>query len=132
MVIAVVAQVARRTLSPTDSVAFFRGLGRAHGLVGTVALVIALGTGGVLLRDHNWDGRLIAAVVLTVALLAVSVVGMAQARRMTVLRRAAVEDAGDVALRTRVERGAQAALVLRGLIALLTLALVVVGACLAT
>lgn len=40
--IAVVAQVAHRTLTPAGSVAFFRRLGRTHGIVGSTALLMAL------------------------------------------------------------------------------------------
>ncbi|MEO9223333.1 MAG: hypothetical protein ABI251_16470 [Mycobacteriaceae bacterium] len=130
--ITIVAQVARRTLGPADSVAFFRGLGRVHGMVGSGALLLALITGAVLLRHHGWDGLVIAAVVLTIALLAASVIGMAQARRMTVLRRSLTERSGDAALQAQVARGAHSAIVLRVLITVLTLAMVIVGAALAT
>ena len=41
----VVARVAQRTLQPRERVAFFRGLGRAYGPVGSVALAVALGCG---------------------------------------------------------------------------------------
>ncbi len=130
--ITIVARVARRTLSPADRVAFFRGLGRVHGMVGSGALLVALITGGVLLRHHGWDGLVIAAVVLTGALLAASVVGMAQARRMTVLRRSLTDGSGGAALQAQVARGARSAIVLRVLITVLTLAMVIVGAALAT
>ncbi|MEO9222888.1 MAG: hypothetical protein ABI251_14165 [Mycobacteriaceae bacterium] len=130
--ITIVARVARRSLSPADSVAFFRGLGRVHGMVGSGALLLALFTGGVLLRHHGWDGLVIAAVVLTIALLAASVVGMVQARRMTVLRRSLTDSAGDTALQAKVAAGARSAILLRVLISVLTLAMVIVGAALAT
>ena len=40
--IGVVARVTVRTLGPADRVAFFRALGRMYGIVGTVALALAL------------------------------------------------------------------------------------------
>jgi len=66
-----------------------------------------------------------------VALVVISVIGMAQARRMTVLRQSATEHSGDASPRAELARGARRALVLRGLIAPLTLALLVLGAALA-
>jgi uncharacterized membrane protein len=132
VVIGIVARVARSTLTPAASVTFFRGLGRTHGIVGSVALLVALITGGVLLRHHSWDGLLSATVVVAVALLAASVVGMLQARRMTVLRRALADRADDTQLLAQVGAGSRRALVLRGLITLLTLGLVILGAGLAT
>jgi len=132
VVIGIVARVARSTLTPADSVTFFRGLGRTHGIVGSVALLVALITGGVLLRHHSRDGLLSATVVVAVSLLAASVVGMLQARRMTVLRRALADRADDTQLLAQVGTGSRRALVLRGLITLLTLGLVILGAGLAT
>lgn len=41
----VVARVAHSTLGAADRVAFFRGLGRAYGLVGGIALATALASG---------------------------------------------------------------------------------------
>ncbi|MGZ4543176.1 MAG: hypothetical protein ACXVXI_08645, partial [Mycobacteriaceae bacterium] len=64
--------------------------------------------------------------------LAASVVGMLQARRMTVLRRALVDRADDTQLLAQVGAGSRRALVLRGLITLFTLGLVILGAGLAT
>jgi len=131
--IAVVAQVAHHTLTPAGSVAFFRGLGRTHGVLGSTARLVALLTGAVLLRHDHWDGVLVTAAVVAIALLAASGTGMAEARRMTFLRRAMLTGAGDAQLLSRVEQGPRNAVVLRGLIALLTLmGLVILGAALAT
>ena len=69
--IAVVAQVAHRTLTPAGgSVAFFRRLGRTHGIVGSTALLMALLTGSVLLHHHPADEVLTATAVVAIALLA--------------------------------------------------------------
>ena len=53
--IAVVARTAAAALEPGQRVVFFRALGRAYLLIGAPALVIALGTGACLLRDHPWE-----------------------------------------------------------------------------
>lgn len=68
----VVARVARHTLMPRDRVAFFRGLGRAYGPVGGIALAMALGCGAALLYGRAWDGTLIAATVIAACLVLVT------------------------------------------------------------
>ena len=44
----VVARVAHASLGAGERVAFFRGLGRAYGLAGGVALMVTLASGAVL------------------------------------------------------------------------------------
>jgi uncharacterized membrane protein len=127
----VVARVAAATLDPPTRVAFFRSLGRSYGIVGSVALLVALATGALLLHGHPWDGLLVATAIAAGALLVTTVVGMAQARAMTRLRRQALTGAGGVALDPRIRRGAALAAALRGAIALLTMVLVVLGSALA-
>lgn len=130
--IAIVARVASRTLDTAGRVSFFRALGRSYGIVGTAALVLAYATGAALLRDHGWDPALTAAVVLGAALAVTLGAGIVQARRMTWLRRTALDRADDTALAARVHRGAVSAHVLRGLIGVLSLALLALGVLMAT
>ena len=85
--IVVVARVATRTLQPAQRVAFFRGLGRIYAIVGCGALVVALGTGAALLGDRAWGGAVVVTAAVAAALVLSTLVGMAQARRMTRLRR---------------------------------------------
>jgi hypothetical protein len=125
--IAIVARVATRTLDPAARVAFFRGLGRSYGVVGTAALALAYGTGAALLRDHPWDSAKVASVVVAVALAASLGLGVGQARRMTRLRRRALDRPGEPTLAARVRRGAVRANVLRGLIGVLSLTLLALG-----
>lgn len=127
----VVARVARRTLGPRERVAFFRGLGRAYGPVGGAALVVAVGCGAALLSGHAWDGTLIAATVVTACLVAVTAAGVAQARRMTRLRQAALRQPGNPVLAGRVRWAAVRAAALRTAIAGLSLALIALGVLLA-
>ncbi|MGV1047161.1 MAG: hypothetical protein ACOYD4_01365 [Solirubrobacterales bacterium] len=124
----VVARAASATLEPAQRVAFFRALGRSYGIVGSVALLLALLSGAILLGDHPWDGLLVAAALVAAALLAATAAGMARARAMTRLRRRALESPG---LEGRARREARIAAGLRGAIAVLTLALLVLGAALA-
>ncbi|MGD9735065.1 MAG: hypothetical protein AB7V58_05570 [Solirubrobacterales bacterium] len=124
----VVARVAAATLEPAQRIAFFRGLGRAYGIIGSAALLLALVTGAILLAGHPWDGLLVAALLLAGALLVFTVAGMAQARAMSRLRSQALTTPD---LADRVGREARVAAGLRGAIAAFTLALLVVGAALA-
>jgi uncharacterized membrane protein len=126
--ILIVARAASATLDPAARVAFFRALGRSYGVVGSVALLVALATGAALLRGHPWDGLLIATAIAAATLLVATGVGMAQARAMTRLRRKALSHPG---LDDQIRSGAVLAAALRGAIGALTLALVVLGAALA-
>jgi uncharacterized membrane protein len=130
--IAAVASVGTAALDPAARVAFFRALGRRYLWIGGVAVAVALGTGAALLSDRTWDGTATAAVVVAAALVVALAVGVGQARRMTRLRRAALAAPPDHRLTDQVERGARAAALLRAAIGLLTLALIALGALLAT
>jgi uncharacterized membrane protein len=126
----VVARAASASLEPAQRVAFFRALGRRYGVVGSAALLVALATGAALLRGHPWDALLVTAAIVAGTLLVATGAGMAQARAMTRLRRRALSATADPMLEVRLRRGALLAGALRGTIALLTLALVVLGAAL--
>lgn len=128
----VVARVAHATLGAGERVAFFRRLGRAYGLAGGMALTIALASGAVLASSYRWDGQLTASAVVAAGLVAVTVAGVAQARRMTRLRQDALGGAGRPELAARVRRGARNAAVLRAAIAALSLALLALGTVIAT
>lgn len=130
MAIFIVARAASRTLEPAQRVEFFRSLGRSYGIVGTLALLVALATGAILLDEHPWDGLMVAAAVVAGALLVATAAGMAQARAMTRLRLRAVAQVGGEPLDPRVRKGAIVAAILRACIGVLTLALVVLGAAL--
>jgi hypothetical protein len=130
--IAIVARVASRTLDTAERVSFFRALGRSYGIVGTAALLLAYATGAALLRDHHWGPALTAVVVVGAALAVTLGAGTVQARRMTRLRRTALDRTDDTALAARVRRGALGAHVIRGLIGLLSLALVALGVLMAS
>lgn len=130
--IAVVARVAGRTLEPAARVSFFRGLGRSYGIVGTGALAVAYGTGASLVHDRSWDGRMIATAIVATSLVVVTGTGIAQARRMSRLRRLALDRSDDQELLDRVRRGAVRAGTLRALIALLSFALLALGVLLGT
>jgi hypothetical protein len=130
--ILVVARVADATLGAVDRVAFFRGLGRVYGLVGGVALTAALASGAVLAATYRWDGDLAAGAVVAAGLVAATLAGVVQARRMTRLRQDALRDPGSAEMAAKVRRGARNAAVLRAAIAVLSLALLGLGTVIAT
>ncbi|MGH3157317.1 MAG: hypothetical protein ACRDNF_12170 [Streptosporangiaceae bacterium] len=123
----VVARVARATLRAAERVAFFRGLGRAYGLVGGIALTVALAAGAILASTYRWDGQLTASAVVAAGLVAAAVAGVAQARRMTRLRQHALRSPGHPELAAKIRRGARNAAVLRAAIAALSLTLLALG-----
>lgn len=125
--IVVVVRVAHATLGEADRVTFFRGLGRAYGPVGGVALVIALISGAMLAATRPWDGQLTASTAVAAGLLAVTVAGVVQARRMTRLRQAALREPESPGLTGKVQRGARNAAALRTAIAALSLVLLALG-----
>jgi hypothetical protein len=127
--LALVSTVARDVLDPAPRIALFRGIGRSYGIVGTAALIVAIGVGGVLAgRPSHWTGTVTDTLVLAVALVALTAFGMLQAHRMTERRRQAVDALGDERLSRSVRRGAVIAGTLRGAIAILTLIILVLGA----
>ena len=130
--IAVVARVAREQLDPPARVAFFRALGRRYLVVGGSALGVSLASGAALLATREWDATALAAVLVTATLVLVTISGIAQARGMTRARAQAVRAPDDPQLAEQVRRGAARAAALRATIGLLTLALLVLAAVLAT
>lgn len=130
--IVVVARTAGATLEAGARVAFFRSLGRSYLWVGLPALIVALVTGGVLARHQDWGGLLVVTAAVAALLLVGLAVAVAQAKRMTRLRRRLLESPDSAILSEQVRRGARAAGSLRAVLGLFSLALVVLGAFLAT
>jgi uncharacterized membrane protein len=128
----VVARVAHAALGAAERVTFFRGLGRAYGLIGGVALAVALASGAGLAATSPWDGQLTAGTVVAAGLVAATVAGVTQARRMTRLRQDALREPGRPELAAKVRRGARNAIVLRAAIAAFSLVLLALGAVIAT
>lgn len=129
--IMVVTRVARRRLDPPVQVDFFRALGRSYGVVSSLALVVALAGGGILLAGREWDRLALIAVGLVAALVISTGVGVVQARGMTRVRQAAVHEPADYALAARVRRGSVRAAALRAGIGVLSIGLLVVAVALA-
>jgi hypothetical protein len=110
-------------------VVLFRAIGRRYGIVGTAALLAAIGCGLALAwPPSTWSNTIDATVALSGALVLLTGAGMAQARAMTALRRRAVTAPDDRAAAEAVRRGRIVAGALRGTMALVTLAVLVLAA----
>ena len=126
--LALVSNVARRVLDGPSRVALFRGIGRLYGRVGTGALLITIAAGVAIAgRPSNWETTVSLAIILSAVLVALTLIGMAQARRMTVHRNAHLTRR-DVSIASRIDRGAAVAGALRGSLVLVTLVILVLGA----
>jgi hypothetical protein len=127
--LALVASSARKVLNGPSQVALFRAIGRRYGIVGTAALLVAIGCGLALAwPPSTWSGTIDAAVVLSGVLVLATIAGMTQARTMSGLRRRAVSAPGDIAAAEALRRGRTLAGALRGTMAALTLSVLVLAA----
>jgi hypothetical protein len=127
--LALVANVARKVLDGPSQVTFFRAIGRRYGIVGSASLLVAIGAGVALAwPPSSWSGTIDAAVALAGVLVLTTAAGMAQARTMTILRRRAMSIPEDHNAGRAVRRGRLLAGALRGLMAFVTLAIVVLAA----
>ena len=89
--LALVSRVARRVLDGPSRVALFRGIGRLYGRVGTGALLVAIAAGVAIAgRPSHWTTTISVAIILSAVLVALTLAGMGQARRMTVQRQCAL------------------------------------------
>jgi hypothetical protein len=127
--LALVANVARKVLDGPSQVAFFRAIGRRYGIVGTGSLLVAIGAGLALAwPPSGWSGTIDAAVGLSGALVFATAAGMVQARAMTTVRRRAMSAPEDHGAVLAVRRGRLLAGALRSVMALFTLAILVLAA----
>lgn len=127
--LAMVAQTGRATLDGPAQVAFFRALGRRYAIVGTTALLVAIGVGLAMAWPPSaWSATVDAAVALAGFLVLVSAAGMAQARAMGTLRGRSMKAPAGPTAQAAVRRGRHVATTLRLLMAADTLAVVVLAA----
>lgn len=127
--LAVVAQTGRATLDGPAQVAFFRALGRRYAVVGTAALLVAIGVGlAMVLPTSTLSATIDAAVALAGLLVVISAAGMAQARAMGTLRGRSMKAPADLTAQAAVRRARHVATTFRLLMAADTLAVVVLAA----
>lgn len=126
--IAVVFQVARRVLDESAQAELFRAVGRRYGVVGTTSLLVAVAAGvGLSWPPTSWSAAIATAFVLAALLTATTAVGMKQARSMSKLRREMVVGSRGVSTREALRRGRRVANALRGAMALMTLAVILLA-----
>jgi len=127
--LAIVAKAARGVLDESSQVAFFRAVGRRYGMVGTTSLLIAIAAGLALSwPPSSWSRAIDAAAVLAGVLVVATIAGMMQARAMTALRRKLIANPRDSSTAVALRRGRLLANGIRGLMALMTLAIVILAA----
>jgi len=127
--LAIVAKAARGVLEESSQVAFFRAVGRRYGMVGTASLLIAIAAGLALSwPPSSWSRTIDAAAVLAGVLVVATIAGMMQARAMTALRRKLIANPSDSSTAVALRRGRLLANGIRGLMALMTLAIVILAA----
>ncbi len=127
--LAVVAQTGGATLDGPAQVTFFRALGRRYAVVGTAALLVAIGVGlAMAWPPSTWSATIDATVALAGLLVLASAAGMAQARAMGTLRGRSMNTPADPVARAAVRRGRHVATALCLLMAADTLGVVVLAA----
>jgi hypothetical protein len=127
--LAVVSAASRAVLDGSSRVALFRGIGRLYGVVGPCSLLIAVGAGLALAWPLSERSGTVAVVFGLASVLVVCTgAGMLQARRMTIRRRALMEAPRDPDAARAVRRGAVLAGALRASLALMTGAIIALGA----
>ncbi|MGH9169545.1 MAG: hypothetical protein ACRD0Z_01505 [Acidimicrobiales bacterium] len=127
--LAVVTSAVRKVLDERSQVDVFRAIGRHYSVVGTTSLLVAIGVGLALSwPPSTWSETIDTAVALAGVLVLATVAGMAQARAMAGVRRRAISSPGDPGAGRAVRRGRRVANALRGLMAVVSLAIVVLAA----
>jgi hypothetical protein len=125
--LAVIARVSAKVLEPRARVTLFASVGRAYAVLGTGALAVAVTAGMALAGDPaDWSDTTTWALGLATVLFILTVVAMAQARRMTTLRRAAATGPGPATASLR--SASRRAGMLRAAMGVLTVAVVVLAA----
>ena|SRR5664280_457321 len=131
--IAVVAKVARDVLDGPSQMVFFRFMGHRYSVVCTTSLLVAIAAGLALSWSSPSSSRTIdATVALAGVLVVTTILGMRQARAMTSLRRILIANRSDGSMANSLRCGPRMGNALRGLMALVTLAIVILGAWIVT
>ena len=125
--IMVVNASANAVLSSADRTALFRNLGRRYLTVAMAAALVIAASGGLLLAGTPFDAITISILVLVGVLVAATIAGVVQARRMTRLRHKAGEANDPAGFAAALKHGSVSARILRTLIGLSSLALFVLA-----
>jgi putative copper export protein len=135
----IAAVVARRTIPPTERVAFFRMLGRRFAIVAAVAAAAIAASGIDMATDRlaSWNalldtgyGRILFAKIVLFALTVAeaAVHSLVLGPRLGRLREALLDAPGDAALQARLRRTAAVSGILSALMLVQTIAILVLAA----
>lgn len=119
--VVIVAATSAKALDAEARVRFFRRFGGDYLKVALPALLIAYATGWALLGRLPWSAGHTRLAVACGLLLAVLLLGIAQARDLTRLRQRLASAPEETSLATQIWSKSRAAALLRGLIGLITL-----------
>ena len=124
--IVIFSRSTKKALTTPQRVAVFRELGRRYVIVAGAAFALVVIPGGVLLASRPADGYTLAVLLVTLALIVVTAVGVRQARRMTRMRKAAIAELG-AADPAALQRGTRMASALRASIGVCSFAVFVLA-----
>lgn len=125
----VISRTTTATLSAPDRVAFFRRFGKVYGIQSSIALVVALLFGLLLLLGMPWTALSTWCVVLSAVLVLALIAGILQARSQRVLRQRLLRSPGEEgeALRAKIAAGGRSAILLRTSLGVFSVAILVLG-----
>lgn len=121
----VISRSSQATLAQAQRVGLFREFGRRYSVVAAAAMTLVLIPAAVLTYIDPTHTAALMLLVVALVIVAVSIPAIRQARRIGVLRRAALETPGDAAKADAVRRSARSATILRGVLAVASGLLVV-------
>lgn len=125
--VVIVSATSRRTVAPADRVALFRTFGNRFAVFASVVALVMV-VPALALAVIAPTPLTASTLLVAIALLVVTAIGILQARRMSALRSAAASGANDP---DGTRRNAATAMALRSLIGLVSLALPVLAALIA-
>ena len=129
----VISRTSRSVLAAEDRVAYFRRFGRSLAVVASIMILLIIVPSAALLAAEEIRPFAASMLLVACALVAITAVGIVQARKMTRLRSLALaggaDDApdSDARMADAVRRGAGLAIVLRSAIGMGSLVLVVLA-----
>ncbi len=121
----VVSRSSSTNLEPPQRVRLFRDFGRRYGVVAAVAMAFVLVPAAILSYIDPSNTPALVILVLSVAIIALSIPAINQARRIGALRRDAIDHPNDRAKADAVGRAVRYGTIMRSILALGSVALVV-------
>ena len=121
----VIARSSSASLAAPHRVGLFRDFGRRYGIVAAVSMAFILIPAAILSYIDPANTPALSILVLALAIVALSIPAIAQARKIGMLRRDALEHPDDTAKAEVAKRAVRSGTIMRSLLAVGTVALVV-------